>query len=913
MTASFILLCALISACGGGGGDAGGDTNSSTSAESSKVAAAPVDTVASVPETVTMPTAVGMNSIDGATDAVIATSLGTVTLAEPAASTVTDSTGATSIASTQETSAPLEQVAALQASQPESVSSAQAVVTALTTLDGSGIRTRNAAGCTPGVYSDFIDGNTWNNRRLLPRDCLKVASNPPVFSWRQPNDKDALSPWTLSVRNRKTGVAALSASPNTPRLMPNQALPAGDYEWTVSYTNKSGKLVASSARRFTVEATTPVVVFPAGVTVAAKAAARGHPRALPSGATFAALKASALAGDLATGYKNLIAMAETAVVTPLPQVAGLTGFSYDSFTITSKVSMDALRKTCDAETRYVEALAFAYRFTGDVRFRDAGITRALNLAGWSPSGVTSESNFDYGNRAIYLALATALDLFKADLTAVQVQQIVSSLSDRISQAMARFDSLDASPFDSHVDVLVWNVLQALMLTAGTEGFTNSTAWLAKTWDILLGSANMWGADDGGFGNGVAYAWYRIGHLAEAMAATQAVTGLNLAKHPSVAKLGDFLLAFTAPGGTHRSPFGDDTETTTHYTNYAFNQFRLYAQQTGTPIHNWYWKAGASTATAKYYMSPWLLMLQGLGTTVSSAPVDRSWVFDDAGVAAIHSDTSRSDRSSVAFRSSEFGDWAHSFADQNSFTLISKGKDLLISSGYYPYWLSPHHAAVTRATRYKNALTFDGGIGQAEIASGVPKLPGSPVQSRDARGKLVNQADTGLWAVATGDATLAYRSYDPSTYAWTALLKSAVRTVAYNRSSRVLVVYDYAKSDSARRWELNFHAPASFASGTGGSVSVVNGASSACIAVYGPAGSFALSKGFDIAPENGAADQYHARFAVTTRSNELVAVTVIREDCSATPVKVTFTGAAAVSVNINNGVDAIFDGRSVTVP
>ncbi|MFY8018691.1 MAG: heparinase II/III domain-containing protein, partial [Inhella sp.] len=65
---------------------------------------------------------------------------------------------------------------------------------------------------------------------------------------------------------------------------------------------------------------------------------------------------------------------------------------------------------------------------------------------------------------------------------------------------------------------------------------------------------------------------------------------------------------------------------------------------------------------------------------------------------------------------------HGHADQNSYVFRVKGQDLLISGGYYPWYQSPHHAAVTRATRFKNALTFDGGIGQAEPVSN-PKAPG----------------------------------------------------------------------------------------------------------------------------------------------------------------------------------------------
>jgi hypothetical protein len=305
------------------------------------------------------------------------------------------------------------------------------------------------------------------------------------------------------------------------------------------------------------------------------------------------------------------------------------------------------------------------------------------------------------------------------------------------------------------------------------------------------------------------------------------------------------------------------------------------------------------------------MLLGMAgaRTVPAAPTTSSYAFEDAGLVAMHSNIADPLRSSVFFRSSRLGSFNHSHADNNAFTFVSKGQPLLISGGYTPYYGSPHHVAVARATRFKNALTFDGGIGQAE-PSAHPTAPGKPVDSMDTRGELINFSDNTLWAVTTGDATLAYRGQNAGGGSWSPLLTNAVRTVAYQRAEKVVVIYDWASSNSSRKWELNFQAPTA-PKLTGQTTRIDNNGASACIDVYGMPGSVKLTNGFPVAPEKSYPDQYQARYTATTASTVLVAVTVIREGCRIVPIRVDFSGTAA-TVSVNGGAAIVADRRTVTV-
>lgn len=790
------------------------------------------------------------------------------------------------------------------AADPQAISSLTSTAPPTSAAQGTGAAAV-APACEPALYDDFIDSDSWTNRRLTPSDCARVPTTAPAFSWTQPANRDKRVPWTLQLRESGSGQLVLRAETGVPRLALHKALPQGDYSWVVTYSSTQGKPLSSSPRRFSVSAESAHVVFPTGADFAARAAGHPHPRLLPSGSSFAAIAAAAARSPFHAGALNaLLREADAALAAPVPTPDSSV---YDGSTESyqDKVDKTALREVVETERHYIEATGLAAWFTGDARYRAHGVQRLLELAAWSPTGPTSVAEFDQANRVISLALGQGLTLFWHDLSEAQKLHIASTLKARVAQAMDRFEGLDRKPYDSHVTGDTWAMLETLMYATGSPGFPEASAWLDRTWEVVQTTAETWGRAEGGFGNGVAYGWYRMLDVARVAAAVRVVTGVDLARDPWVEHFGDFLIAMTAPGGAHSSAFGDSAQVTTHYRSYAGNQFRLYAALTGKPRHAWYATA-VPAATGARYVEPWHLMLLGAGIREAAprAPDSSVWRFADAGIVAFHSDTSSPERSSLYFRSSEFGSFNHSQADQNAFTFVSRGRDLLISGGYYPYYMSPHDAAVNRATRYKNALTFDGGTGQAEDA--VARLP---QHSRDARGSLLRVLRSSDWAVATGDATLAYRRFDPATKTWSPLLGNAVRSVTYNAAAGVAVIYDWADSadgSTPHAWELNFTAPAPIGA-SGRSATVANDGASACIDIHGPAGSFTTSTGFDIPPENGAPDQHHARFTVGKASPELVAITVLREDCRDVPLKVSFAGTGA-TVALDGGPAISFDRR-----
>jgi hypothetical protein len=783
-----------------------------------------------------------------------------------------------------------------------------------------------APDCTPSKLTDFMEAESWDVRRIEPHECALVRISTPVLSWVQPRDFDSNHKFAVRL-TRENSVFDVTYSTVAPRLLVPDVLAAGTYLWTVTYKRTDGTDAVSQARRFVIAAKSDLLAIPTGATLVKTILAKSHPRALPSGSSFATVGSRASTGEYAQSYAGFLAAASaylTAPITAVPPDLTLADFGNDKAKLEAwKLS---LRNQSRDEVAAIETLGYAHHLTGNAAYRDGALARLRAIASWPPLGATSEANQDQVNREIYLVLALGLDLFHATLNTADRQLLVATLKQRLGQVLPKFSGLARYPYDSHLLTAVQYANEALMYAAGTEGFAEATDLLASTWEVMITTLGTMGsATDAGYGNGGAYGWYAAGAMARTMAAVRLMADVDLSRWPAAGRFGDNQIALTPPGVKLRGQFGDGAEDDSNYENYSFDISRLLASVTGNAQYEWYWRAKPGNVTYRFALMPMHYLMLGIPAKVlPPAPaLPNSYSFEDAGVVAMHTKTDDPARTSVFFRSSRFGSLNHSHADNNAFTFVSRGKELLISGGYYDYYDSPHHALVTRATRFKNALTFDGGIGQAEPTPS-PTAPGAPYFSMDARGQLVHFEDNGTWAVTTGDATLAYRGRDAATNTWSPLLSSAYRTVAFNRRERVVVIYDRARSASARTWELNFQTlqATSLVTVPGlprPTLRLVNGTSSACVDVYAPEGTFTMTHGWPVvsgapvAPTKTVVEQFQTRYAVTNPTRELTAVTVIREDCRAVPVQVSMPDGSTATIAIDNGAPLVADGLTVHVP
>lgn len=769
-----------------------------------------------------------------------------------------------------------------------------------------------AAGGTncPVLPPDWLERLSAQERRILPTDC-ETLSRTPQFSWGEARDRQVGSPWTFVLRNQGGAAVTSRTDLTAPRLLLDQTLAPGDYEWSVTYRSARGVVVPSQWRRFRIADTTvfanrslmagqaPAASAPAaisnGASLATSVMAKARPRLLPAGSSYAMVAAAARGTEHLPVLSKLRDLARYTLTRPVPPAPATPVTATELAKVQGSM---AIWQETRREREYIEMLALIGRLDNNPALIANAKLRLMSLAAWSPTGVSGEKINDQANREIYAALAVGIDMLWPELSGSERSQITVSLRSRLLQAADSLAVLDSSPYDSHANNNIRWINQALLLSAGLPGFPEAPAMLTRFWDLSLFTLSALSGSDGGFGNGIAYGWYNFAFNVPYVAAVRSITGIDLYQLDHLRRAGDQLIAFTAPNSRHPSAFGDGLEVQEHYTHYSSAYFRLHAQMTRSAQDAWYWQANPANISTPSNALIWQLLLLGVDKSPLPSPVapaQNTWFFPDTGLAAMHADAKQSARTSVFFRSSRFGSYSHSHADNNSVAYTSQGLPLLINAGYYPYFNSPHHKN-TRATRYKNALTFDGGFGQSENLLS-PTKPSDPMLSMDARGDVIRTETRGNLSLVTGDATAAYRGYSTQTYTWTPLLSNAVRSVVMDRANGVTLIYDWATSSKPRQWELNYHSPNAFAADAA-TVRASNGPASVCLDRYGPASSFSQTMAWQIAPEVAQPAQAHGRFTVLSPSLELAHLTVLRDGCKIVPVQVAQQGSR-ISVAIGS--------------
>ncbi|MFO7946362.1 MAG: heparinase II/III family protein, partial [Armatimonadota bacterium] len=167
---------------------------------------------------------------------------------------------------------------------------------------------------------------------------------------------------------------------------------------------------------------------------------------------------------------------------------------------------------------------------------------------------------------------------------------------------------------------------------------------------------------------------------------------------------------------------------------------------------------------------------------SKPPVDvpQSRYQPDIGWVGMHSDLSDPDEIMLMFKSSWYGSFNHSHADQNHFVVYGYGEPLLIDSGYYDWYGSDHDRNWTRQTKAHNDILVNG--------------EGQPIFDITAKGDILDYFAAPAGCYTAGDATPAYRGN----------LSNFVRRIVYLRPDVFLVV-DELEADERSDWTWCCHA------------------------------------------------------------------------------------------------------------
>ncbi|MFD2366069.1 DUF4962 domain-containing protein [Pseudoduganella sp. GCM10020061] len=704
----------------------------------------------------------------------------------------------------------------------------------------------------------------------MPNNLQVQPQNPPGFTW----SRHPLNPpsYELEVSNGSTVVARFTTTRNF--YLPSKAFPVGTYSWRVRPSNSTDW---STSRGFVINSTSKVFEVPENAAIRLAVSQHRRSSQLPKDfKTYAEWtpEMKAARGTVLTTLSNDVIA--KFVTTPNVNDAMFAEF----FTTTdparkAAISLDIYRKI-GAVTRQMESAALLYRITLDPRFLQEASRRGDQLAALDPKGATSFVNQDQATRQLALALVKTVDYLYNYIGAAQRTRWFTSVkiraTDMYNNLSANAGRMDQYPYDSHGGNNLGYLALTSMLLLGD--IPEATTWFDFSYRAYVHQVYAWSGAEGGFSQGTAYGQYTADIAMHLWQPMSEATGVNMYSKPWAEGFAKFFMYFMPPG-TVGHVFGDERETTPDTA-----LLKAFTSRLDTPAAAWY---TSNVKAAEYGLTLLQAKYPLKSATVAPAVPANAALFPSIGWVAMHSNLADVKRTSIFFKSSPYGSYNHSHSDQNTFVLNSKGRRLLIETGYQDYYMSPNVINWYRQTKAHNGITFDGGVGQYTYGN---------TQNLGYNGKITAFSTTPSLDYAEGDASAAY----------TTRLNSAVRKMWYLRNQDALLVQDKLVSPVARTFEWNMHGAAPIMKQADGSVSITNVDASVCLRSIGKnAASYQTRTG--PAPKAGVVES-HGAFVANSALTSAEFLVLVDVGCKKPAVTVT---------NTSNGRTVSIGGQSIFVP
>lgn len=681
-----------------------------------------------------------------------------------------------------------------------------------------------------GEQSDFLVRPDPTLAPVRPMDCSTITQTPPEFTWPPQQGANTYAV-VLRFPNGQTHTRTTSRN----WLLWDRTLPPGSYSWQVQVSGNSNH--TSEPRKFTIAPNATAFIVPAGETLLRNAREAPRPRTWSRDATR---PMSGIEAERAGGFRNLVAEVGNKMADPV-QAEPKSG------------SDNANYEDTVAEQKRTMAVALAYAVTRERRYGEDAVRRMMAQAQWSTEGAISYKKNDMANRNVAWTLALAYDWVHDYLEPGQKKAILAAIRARTEPMYADVVSrLGAYPYDSHANLTLTIVAAIGALTAGD--IPEADRWLKDVLPLAVVWTSPWGWQDGGFANGTAQLFWDTGSNLPAWYVLRNAAGVDLAQKEWVRNHARFMAYFVPPGAPS-GVFGDGHEL--DLKEVWSRVSKATARFAPTPIGRWYARSmgNEDQARVELMLSPRVDLARA---TLPEGTPDSAY-FPSVGWVAMHSGLSDPERTSVYFKSSPYGSYNHSHGDQNSFVIHQHGERLVMASGYYDGYQTPHWKEWYKQTRATNAITFDGGKGQG-------------FNGKQFSGEITRFESGDGYDIATGRAEKAYGGE----------LTRAQRSIVYLRPN-VVLVHDSLASDTPRTWEWNIHALRKMAKLGDKLVQVRNGAAKMCLEMLvSPQVTFEQADQFTAAPSGkDMPNQWHGAFVsgAKSRSAEFVALMRIGAECT----------------------------------
>ncbi|NOZ23134.1 MAG: DUF4962 domain-containing protein [Planctomycetes bacterium] len=348
--------------------------------------------------------------------------------------------------------------------------------------------------------------------------------------------------------------------------------------------------------------------------------------------------------------------------------------------------------------------AFAYLVTGERKYADEAKRIATFLATWDIKGATGYHYQDQSFRDIVWKMAVTYDCIYDTLSDQEKKLLQDAIKARASILYQDFaldaKPIDKYPFDSH-GITSLGFL-AIISVATLGDIPEAEEWFRFTIPLYINMYPPWGGADGGWSQGVSYWKWSCRYGMVAVDPIKTALGVDPYEKPWPRENGWFPLYFHSPF-CKRAHFGDgnispvnisDKVNVAHWAALYGNR---YLKWFGAMIDRPLW-------TTDLYAYTWF------DTALKPKPpvdVPQGKRLRDVGWVAMHSDLADPDDIMLMFKSSWYGSFNHSHADQNHFVIYAYGEPLVIDAGYYDWYGSPHHYGYTITTQAHNTLLIDG--------------------------------------------------------------------------------------------------------------------------------------------------------------------------------------------------------------
>lgn len=566
-----------------------------------------------------------------------------------------------------------------------------------------------------------------------------VQTTPPAFVWRPVK---GAAHYALEIARDEAFADGARRYPDVPwsSFAPDTVLEAGTWYWRYAALDSAGEASPwSSVRRFEVAADAHPFPKPVIADLAGRIPVV-HPKLFLRPEEAPAFKEAA-AGRLKGPWEALVKRADQLLASP-PDTTEPP--KYPAGTETKGETWKKIwwgnRTRAIAVTDGAATLAFVYELTGEAKYGDAAKDLLMAFCKWDPRGATGYAyNDEAGMPLLYFparAYTWAHDRFSAE----EREKIVAVMQVRGGDCFKHLSGRKHlwTPYASHSN-RAWHFLGEVAIAFHGE-ILEAETWLDYAMTIFYICYPVWGGEDGGWHEGLAYWSSYMGRFMYWVFASQSAFGIDPFEKPFFASTGYYAM-YSMPPGTKAGAWGDQAQLTD--SKKIAGLMQTFAAGARNPYWNWYAEANGAGAPGGYM--GFIQSFRG-GTVASRAPdnLPSSRAFPGAGLAILNTDLlDGASNIQIQLKSSPFGRQSHGYNANNAFLLSMNGERVFRKTGKRDVYGSPHHKEWMWETKSDNAILVNG-VGQ-------------PPHAASATGQITHFQTSPTLDVAVGEAGASYGS------------------------------------------------------------------------------------------------------------------------------------------------------------